>query len=488
MSAKHPFSQLPAVQTVLREPDIAALEALFPAWAIVQAIRDELAALREKLAGESPRSGHGKWPVSAQHIRARAEGLCASPLQRVVNATGVVLHTNLGRAPLAKAVVSRLQDLAGGYLNLEYDLVSGERGHRQQHLHTVLQSLTGAEAHVVVNNNAAAVLLGLSALCAGKKVVVSRGELVEIGGSFRVPDVMRASGAILSEVGCTNKTHVSDYLHATDEHTAAYFKVHRANFAQVGFVQDVPLSVLSRAAHDRGLLCLYDLGAGALVPPLPRAKPGQTEQDKTEVFRSDQLGLWEDAEPTVAEAIAQGADVVMFSGDKLLGGPQAGVLCGKKDAIDRVAKHPLMRALRPDKLTLVALLVTLELYRDGKGAEIPTLRMLSQTEAELKTRAEALVSEFAQRNVSADLLRVQSAVGGGALPLAALPSFAVSPHLAPERLSSVQTVLRQGKPPVIARVFSGRLLFDVRTLEDADFPDLARVLAQALAQHPEHGS
>ncbi len=482
--------RLPKVSALLSQPAIEALIQKLPRWAVVQAVRDELAVLRKQLASgdaaatvqpgcEPPGE---KLTVSAQRIESRAAALCASPLRRVINATGVVLHTNLGRAPLAQAAVRRVAELAGGYCNLEYQLDCGQRGSRQQLLANLLQQLTGAESHLVVNNNAAAVLLTLSGLCAGREVVVSRGELVEIGGSFRVPDVMRAGGVILREVGTTNRTHLHDYALATGEATAAYLKVHQSNFAQVGFVRGVGIKELAGLAHERGLLCIYDLGSGSLrAPSLSEGRVQSVDEKITDEHESSEASR----EPTVPEVLAQGADVVMFSGDKLLGGPQAGIICGSASVIAKLAKHPLLRALRPDKLTLMALLATLELYRDGRLHDIPTLHMLQLGEAELRRRAEALCGLLTARGHTSELLRVRSAVGGGSQPLHKPWSWALAPQIHEAEVLAVQAALRRFDPPVIARVSSGRLLCDVRTIADGELAAVADALACALADRPE---
>lgn len=490
MSEQQSLSRLPKVSAVLAQQDVADLVGKLPRWAVVQAVRDELAALRAQLAsGAAPAAmtgdREGKIPMSAQTIETRARLLCASPLRRVVNATGVVLHTNLGRAPLAAPAIARIFELAGGYCNLEYQLDSGQRGSRQQPLGKLLRDLTGAEAHLVVNNNAAAVLLALAGLCQGREVVVSRGELVEIGGSFRVPDVMRASGAFLREVGTTNRTHPRDYVSATGEATAAYLKVHRSNFAQVGFVTDVGVKTLADLAHQRGLLCLYDLGAGALAS-VPRAVKTGSASDQ-EFALADFAGALAQPEPTVAEVVAQGVDLVMFSGDKLLGGPQAGILCGKAEVIAKLAKQPLLRALRPDKLTLLALVATLELYRDGRASDIPTLQMLQTSEDELARRAEALRSLIEARGGTATTVRVRSAVGGGSQPLHKPWSWAVSPVLAEDEVLPAAAALRRHNLPVIARVSAGKLLCDVRTIADADFPAVADAVCEAMKTLPMIG-
>lgn len=462
--------RLPPVDKVLRSPAVAALLATGPRWAVLAAVRAELTLLRQRvLAGNTgPVDGEGRWAVAAEPIAARVADLVRPTLRRVINATGVVLHTNLGRAPLAAAALARAQELCAGYCNLEYQLEEGRRGSRQDLLESLLAPLTGAEAHLVVNNNAAAVLLMLSGLCAGGEVVVSRGELVEIGGSFRVPDVMRASGALLREVGTTNRTHRSDYAAAIGENTRALLKVHRGNFAIVGFVAEVRAAQLAQLAHEQGLLCLYDLGSGALTG-LPGAVPGHAS--------SPWDGESEDAaaaEPTVPEAVAAGCDVVAFSGDKLLGGPQAGILAGRRAVLDRLRKHPLLRAVRPDKLTLATLLATLELYRDGYDAQLPTRRLLAAEPAELRARAGRLQQLCMEAGIPAAVVATRSAVGGGAMPLQGLPSFAVALP-AGETMDDndglarrLDAALRRGAPAVVARIEAGRLLCDVRTLLDED--------------------
>jgi L-seryl-tRNA(Ser) seleniumtransferase len=376
-------------------------------------------------------------------------------LTRVLNATGVVLHTNLGRAPLAEPALQRVVEVARGYANLEYRLDERRRGSRHEHVSDLLCALTSAEAALVVNNCAAAVLLGLSANAAGREVVVSRGELVEIGGSFRVPDVMRASGARLVEVGTTNRTRVGDYERALSPDTALLMKVHRSNFAVVGFTEEVSLAELVALGRARGVPVMMDLGSGSLVAPRT-------------------LGLTATPEPSVGELTGTGADVVCFSGDKLLGGPQAGLLLGKAAAIERCRTHPLLRALRPDKLTLAALEATLELYRDGKAAEVPTLAMLAAPEPTLAERARRLAEAIDRvcanidGGLEARLLRVRSAVGGGALPLEEPWSWAVTLQSPTRSAEALDACLRRASPPVVGRIADDHLLLDVRTLTDAD--------------------
>jgi len=471
--------RLPKVDNVLSQPDVARLLARLPRWAVVAAVRAEIARRRvELMQGQAgapadsldEESGGEPIRLDVERIAQDATGRTAPTLRPVLNATGVVLHTNLGRAPLAAAALQEIGAIGGGYLNLEYRLDEGRRGSRQDHLPALLTQLTGGEAHLVVNNNAAAVLLMLAGLCEAGEVVVSRGELVEIGGSFRVPDVMRASGARLREVGTTNRTHLRDYQAAISPQTKALLKVHRSNFAIVGFVADVALPALSECAHAAGLPCLLDLGSGLL------SHANQRWSD---------LPIGE--EPSVQSALAAGCDLVTYSTDKLLGGPQAGILSGRRELIDRLRSHPLLRALRPDKLTLIALAATLRLYRDGRAEEIPTLAMLSTKKAVLQARAERLLQllhsspETGRPATQFELLPTRSAVGGGALPLVQPESVAVAPVCSASESRKLAHRLRAGKPALVARLCDGRLLCDVRTLPDADLPAVAQALLAALA-------
>ena len=358
-------------------------------------------------------------------------------LRRVLNATGVLVHTNLGRAPLAEGALARVRE-AAGYTNLEYDLSSGSRGSRQDHLAPLLRRLTGAEAALVVNNNAAAVLLALAALAEGREVVVSRGELIEIGDGFRIPDVLARSGARLVEVGTTNRTRAADYERAIGPDTALLLRVHQSNFRVVGFAEQPGVAELAAVARRHELPLLDDLGSGALV----------------EV----------EGEPTPSAALAAGADLVCFSGDKLLGGPQAGIVAGRADLVEQLRRHPLHRALRSDKLTLAALEGTLSLYLD-RPDEIPVLRMLREPAADVRARAERLA-----KATGGAVEETVARVGGGALPLAELPSFACAVE---EELAAA---LRTHEPPVIAVVRDGRTLLDCRTLSDAEADEVAQAV------------
>jgi L-seryl-tRNA(Ser) seleniumtransferase len=360
-------------------------------------------------------------------------------LRRVLNATGVIVHTNLGRAPLAAEAIARVTEVARGYSNLEYDLTAGARGSRQDHVADILRRLTGAEAALVVNNNAAAVLLALAALAEGREVLVSRGELIEIGDGFRIPDVLVRSGARLREVGTTNRTRAADYERAIGDETALILRVHQSNFRVVGFTELPSLKRLAQVAQSHKLPLVDDLGSGVLVELAD--------------------------EPSAKESLAAGADLVTFSGDKLLGGPQAGIVVGRADLVERLRRHPLQRALRADKLTLAALEGTLALYLDAPE-RIPVLRMLADDG--VRARAERLAS-LTGGTVGETVARV----GGGALPLAELPSFAC---VLPVELAAP---LRTTEPPVVGIVRDGRLLLDCRTLGDAEIDEVASAVAAA---------
>jgi len=396
----------------------------------VDAARMVLARAREEIqSGTEPRD------LTAL-LREELAAARAPSLRRVLNATGIVLHTNLGRAPLAPEALARVDEAARGYSNLELDLERGERGSRQDHLAALVRRLTGAEAALVVNNNAAAVLLALAALGEGREVVVSRGELVEIGDGFRIPDVLARSGARLVEVGTTNRTRASDYERAIGPDTALVLRVHQSNFRLVGFTELPPLEEVTKVAHAHGLPLVDDLGSGSLA--------------------SNNLLLA--SEPSARESLAAGAALVCFSGDKLLGGPQAGVVAGRADLVEKLRRHPLQRAVRVDKLTLAALEGTLRLHLDDPG-RIPVLRMLGEGASTVRARAAELTGGTVEETVAR--------VGGGALPLAELPSFACALD------ESLAAPLRAGEPPVLGIVRDGKLLLDCRTLADGELDEVA---------------
>jgi L-seryl-tRNA(Ser) seleniumtransferase len=404
----------------------------------VDAARAVIARAREALlAGEDPGD-------LQERLRDELESAREPALRRVLNATGVIAHTNLGRAPLADAALARVLETARGYSNLEYDLAAASRGSRQAHVAAILRRLTGAEAALVVNNNAAAVMLALAALAEGRDVIVSRGELIEIGDGFRIPDVLARSGARLVEVGTTNRTRAADYEAAIGPETALLLRVHQSNFRVVGFTEQPRVEQLADVARRHGLPLVDDLGSGALVD----------------------VG----DEPTARASLAEGADLVCFSGDKLLGGPQAGIAVGRAELVERLRRHPLQRALRADKLTLAALEGTLALYLDAPD-RIPVLRMVREDSSDVRARAERLAEL-----VAGDVEETVARVGAGALPLAELPSFACAVE---EELAGP---LRAGEPPVVGVLRDGRLLLDCRTLTDAEVDEAAAAIASARAR------
>jgi L-seryl-tRNA(Ser) seleniumtransferase len=471
------LARLPKIDAVLGRDDVRALDV--PRFALVQAVRELVGEQRRRiLAGDAPEARADALAPATRDIEQRARALARPSLRPVINATGVVIHTNLGRAPLGQAAIAHVCAIAGGYSNLEYDLDAGGRGSRHGHVTAALAALTGAGDAVVVNNNAAAVMLALAALASGREVIVSRGELVEIGGSFRIPDVMRMSGAELVEVGTTNKTRLSDYEQAVREptRTGLLLKVHRSNFAIIGFTEEASAAELAALGRRAGVPTMVDLGSGLLLEPA----------------ELQAMGL--PPEPTPRAVIAAGIDVVCFSGDKLLGGPQAGVVCGSASVIARLRAHPLMRVLRPDKLTLAALDATLAAYRDRRGpdpAAVPALAMLGETEASVKRRAEAalarvralLAGALAQGAPLAEVsvAPCESAVGGGAMPTARLPSWGLA--LAPvpgTRATDLELGLRRADPPVIARIVDDRVVLDMRTVLPRDTEALLAAVVAAV--------
>jgi len=430
------FRTLPSVDRLLLDPRLADLSrplALAAARAALGWARDEIRA------GRDP--GDLVDATLAQLVAASRPSL-----RRVLNATGVLIHTNLGRAPLAPSALGRVVEVGGSYSNLEYDLETGARGSRQDHLAPLLHRITGAEASLVVNNCAAAVMLALAALAEGREVLVSRGELIEIGDGFRIPDVLARSGARLVEVGTTNRTRIADYERAIGPETAVILRVHQSNFRVVGFTEKPELSQLARLAQEKGLPLVDDLGSGSLSA----------------------IG----DESTAAASLEAGADLVCFSGDKLLGGPQAGILAGRADLIEKLRRHPLQRALRADKLTLAALEGTLALALDPERArrEVPVLRMLAEPVADVRERAERLAVL-----VGGEVEETVARVGGGALPLAELPSFACAVE------ESLFDPLRRGEPPVVGIVRDGRLLLDVRSLAEGEIEEVAAAVSAVRA-------
>ncbi|MCM0081097.1 L-seryl-tRNA(Sec) selenium transferase [Geomonas sp. Red32] len=461
---------IPKVDRVLEWEGVRALALRYPRALLLKTIRAVLDRLREDARHSSLAPEVFAEASIVSLVGRELADLSAPSLRRVINCTGVVVHTNLGRSLLPQSAKKALETMAFSYSNLEYDLKAGSRGSRHSHIEALLCELTGAEGALVVNNNAAAVLLALSALAAGREAVVSRGELVEIGGSFRIPDVMRLSGVTLKEVGTTNRTHPRDYLNAVTPETALFLKIHCSNFAVIGFTAEVEAAELVRLGNEAGVPVMADMGSGNLA---------------------DLSALLPQAEPTVQQFVAAGVDVITFSGDKLLGGPQAGIVVGKKPLVDAMKKHPLMRALRPDKLTLAALEATLALYRDERQAliEVPTLRMLTAPFEELAARAKSMVRQLRRRLPDGIALSFQegsSQAGGGALPLLELPTLLIEvrvPGLSP---NDIEARLRNGQVAVLGRISKGAFLIDPRTVQDTDVADLAAALS-ALLENPHQG-
>jgi L-seryl-tRNA(Ser) seleniumtransferase len=446
--------QLPSVDRLLNDPALQELLPLYGHHLVVTAAREVLARTREAARG-------GVEVPSAEHLAAQAathlRRHLAPSLRPVINATGVIIHTNLGRAPLSTAARAALETAARGYSNLEYDLEAGERGERSLHAERLLCELTGAEAALVVNNNAGAVLLALSGLAAGRGVLISRGQLVEIGGGFRVPDVMRASGARLIEVGTTNRTHRRDYeqVLAAQDDIALILRAHHSNFRMVGFTAEVGLAELVEIGQAYGVPVMDDLGSGALLD--------------TAAF-----GLAH--EPTAQESVAAGAAVVCFSGDKLLGGPQAGIIVGRAEFVAPLKRHPLARALRADKLCLAALQATLLHYlKDEAVQQVPVWRMIAAPLAEIERRARRWQRALRRAGLRVEVVDGRSTVGGGSLPGETLPTRLVA--VSSDNPTALAAALREGEPPVLARVEEGRLVLDPRTvLMEEDQALLARLV------------
>ncbi len=466
------LSGLPSIERVR-----AALGDAHPHAVLVGVARRAVDAARQRIrAGEGGAGESGA--VTEERVIAEARALLAaydrSLLTPVINATGVLLHTNLGRAPLGPRQLEAVARIAGGYSNLEYDLSAGRRGSRYAHARGLLTALTGAEAALVTNNNAAAVLVTLATLAAGREVIISRGELIEIGGEFRIPDIMETSGARLVEVGTTNRTHLADYERAITTETAAILKVHPSNYRMVGFTAAVSARDIARLASGRKIYLVHDIGSGLIS--------GRAE--------------WA-SEPTVRAALDDGADVVTFSGDKLLGGPQAGVIVGRAEQIDKIARHPLMRALRVDKMTLAALEETLRIYLEDALDELPLWAMTTATGDELETRAAALVDRLDPRggsggsggaggsggtgdDVKVEAVALGSVAGGGSVPGAELGSWGIAITHATRSTAEIERALRFGTPPVIARVEDDRVLLDLRTVLPDQTADLVRCIQESI--------
>jgi L-seryl-tRNA(Ser) seleniumtransferase len=463
---------MPSVDSLLRtetaqliKPQIGASRLSSLARQVTDELRREMLAVAPPKNTVSPANGSraellkkAEERLAAAHAEQTSRGL-----RRVINATGVVLHTNLGRAPLSDAARRAIADKAAGYCNLEYDIASGERGRRGPRAEDLLADLTGAEAALVVNNCAAAALLVLTTLAREAETIVSRGELVEIGGDFRVPDVMAQSGTRMIEVGTTNRTRLSDYRKAISENTRLIMRVHPSNYRIIGFTKTPTLKELAGLAHDAGLVLYEDAGSGALL-------------DFTE------YGI--DGEPVIRTSIEAGADVVSFSGDKLLGGPQAGLLVGRANIIERMRSHPLYRAVRADKLRIAALEATLDAYaRGASNSEIPAHRFIALSAEEIKKRAKKLINRLLRRlpdTIDLDLIAGESAAGGGSGPTSRLPTSLISITHQGLTPNQIEATLRRAEPAVIARIVDDRVLLDLRTVSESEEPDLERAILSLL--------
>jgi L-seryl-tRNA(Ser) seleniumtransferase len=461
------FSVIPSIEQLRQRPAVRALEMRFGTEATVDALRAAAAEARRAIAG----GGNGHEVVGGIEAAAAAHlaDTFRPSLATVINATGVIIHTNLGRAPLAAPAIDRVAEVARGYASLEYDLSRGTRGRRDVHAESLICRLTGGEAAVVVNNNAAATLIVLAALAAGREVIVSRGELVEIGGGFRVPDVMAQSGAILREVGTTNKTRAADYASAVSDRTGLILRVHPSNFRIEGFTERPALADLVAVGKKCNVPVAEDLGSGNLESPRLGVRP------LSRVVQGSDPSGGPVSDPTVAATIAAGVDLCCFSGDKLLGGPQAGIIVGCAALIDRIRKHPLMRALRVDKMTYAALEATLTEYAAGRAqTTVPVQRMLAMTSDEIRTRADAVAAAIrGNHGWRAEVVEGVSAIGGGSAPGVELPTWLVS--IARDGLTSgaLEAHLRGLTPPIIARIEHDQLLLDLRTVP----PDQDSLLA-----------
>jgi L-seryl-tRNA(Ser) seleniumtransferase len=461
--------QLPSVDQILQREDFQPLISEYSRALVLEEIQKYLSELRREVLEErvdGPRL-LDRLEALAQETKARLDLRMAPSLRRIINASGIILHTNVGRAPLSAAAAARMLEIARSYSNLEYDLSKGERGHRDLHFEERARRLLNCEAATVCNNNAAALFLILNTLAAGKKVLVSRGELIEIGGSFRIPDILERSGAVLKEVGTTNRTRLSDYRSALDQDVALILRVHPSNYKIVGFSGRPALAELVSLSKEKGVPLVKDAGSGYLFPvPCPALS----------------------SEPTVESALRTGVDLICFSGDKLFGGPQAGIILGKSELVESLRKNPLMRAFRVDKGTYAALETTLSEYeRDTYQSSLPVYRMLLEASQQVRARAEKFCDLVDSKACHFEILEGDSLVGGGSAPEERIPTALVA--VLPSRLSvaDLERRLRTGLPPVLARIEGDRLLLDLRTVFPENEADLAGALNQAAAGHNEPG-
>ena len=453
------FSLLPKVDRVMEEAErtINATHELCSQQVLTTAARAAISFLRQNF----PQAITDKEAMLAQAVELCLKEYKRSmrpSLRRVINATGVVLHTNLGRSMLAPSAAQAVYELSRGYCNLELNLESGKRGSRYDHVKALLCALTGAEEALVVNNNAAAVMVVLDTFAKGGEAIVSRGQLVEIGGSFRIPDIIESSNATLREVGATNKTHLYDYERAISDNTSCLLQVHPSNYHMTGFVEEVGTADLAKLAHAHNLPLIYDLGSGCLYP-----------------FAAEGIGR----EPLPPKILADGADVLTFSGDKLLGGPQAGIIVGKRKFLEPIMKNQMLRALRVDKMTIGALEATLALYRDGRAKEIPTVAMLTETEETMEAKAERVEAALQQSGLTVAVEHTISPVGGGSMPDEELPGFVVS--IQPkEKADEVLAKLRNQQPAVLAYIHEGKVCFNMRTVFEDEMADFIQALKEVL--------
>ncbi|NWF98711.1 MAG: L-seryl-tRNA(Sec) selenium transferase [Nitrospirae bacterium] len=455
------LANLPSVDEILKSQQGIEWLSKYPRKFVIQGIREAIDSKRKSIIEEN--SLNFSIEDLNKDILQRIDSLSSYSLKHLINATGVVIHTNLGRSILSEKILGNILKISSGYSNLEYDIEKGRRGKRYTHVKRILREVTGAEDALVVNNNAAAVFLSLNTLAKNKEVIVSRGELVEIGGSFRIPDVMKSSGAILNEVGTTNKTHLFDYEQAINENTALILKVHKSNFRITGFSDEVSVEDLVKLGRKHNIPVMFDLGSGCLID-------------------LKQYGIHD--EPAVKDIVEKGVDLTTFSGDKLLGGPQGGVIVGSKFYIDKIQKNPITRAVRVDKLTLAGFEATLMEYVDEDKAvkNIPTLRMILQRPEEIRQRAERLARKI-KKYVTNAVIKVipdTSRAGGGSLPETDFPTFVVSIKTLNITVNEFEEKLRKGNPPVIARIKEDSLLLDARTLDEKDFPELVSRITNVL--------
>ena len=467
MEKRNLFSLIPKVDEILKEPLMTRLLDKLPRVIVVDSIREEIQLLREDIKNNfiTEKNIDKRIEKLPSLIEKRANKKNRFKLRKVINGTGVVIHTNLGRSPIDEEIMKNVFEISSNYSNLEFDLESGKRGSRYSHLEKILSDITGAEAAMVVNNNAAAVMLVLSTLAKEKEVIVSRGELIEIGGSFRVPEVMEQSGAILVDVGTTNKTHIWDYEKAINEETGVFLKVHTSNYRILGFTSSVSIEELYELKNKYNIPLVEDLGSGVLID-------------------LSKYGL--EYEPTVQDSIKKGVDIVTFSGDKLLGGPQAGIIVGKREYIDEMKKNPLTRAIRVDKFTISALEATLKLYLDEEGMKkkVPTIKMLTLSQEELENKAnilkEKLKCNINDKNIGIGIVDDYSEVGGGSLPLEKLPTKCICISLKDLSVSKFEKSLRNFKTPIITRVYKDKIYIDMRTIKESDFDTIVKGVLETL--------